>query len=387
DTFNVTLTVTDDIGCTASFTVDDAVITTRPATFFELDTVACTEQTVSFVNMSEGAGLTYSWTFGDGNVSTDTSPTHFYLTEGEFEVCLTAIDVNGCDSTYCDSVLVVDPVANFVADTTFAFCPPLVVTFTNLSENGVSGEYEWDFGDDTGLSNADNPAHVYTGAGIFDVSLIATSPSGCTDTIVFEEYIELQGPIGEFSFNPDTGCVDHTVTFITTSLNPVSHIMDYGNGDIDSSNAIISLDTFIYTYTQAGDYFPAMILVDELGCAQVFDSDSAIIVESLEIDFIATDTLLCDGGTTSFFSQISSSEPITLIEWTFEGITPSTSNDPNPSDLTYDTFGQYDVTLTVSNGVCTRTITKPDFIDVDPVPVASFIANPDEGCEALDVDF
>ncbi len=393
DSFRVRLRVTDELGCVS--TAGHFIIVKDVYPTFFSDTVACTGQEVDFVNLSTatnldiGEALSYLWDFGDGNTSTDINPVHSYAAEGVYDVCLTIENQSGCDSTLCipNYMNVIDPVADFEADTTFGFCPPLIVNFINQSQNSVSGGYTWDFGDNTGLSNADEPSHVYTGAGVFDVSLISTSPSGCKDTLLIEEYIELQGPVGSFGFEPDSGCVPLTVTFVTNSLAPVLHIMDYGDGSIDSSAIIVAQDTFVYTYTEAGAYQPALILVDDLGCDQVFDSDSLIIVESLEIDFMATDTLLCDGGMTDLSSSVTSSIPITLLEWELEGQTPTTSNDPNPSGLTYNSFGEYDVQLTVSNGVCTDSLIKPDYIVIEPKPVAQFQATPDSGCTPLDVVF
>ncbi len=387
DTFDIRLIVEDDLGCQGLIRHFDTIVVTNPVALFSSDTFACTEQVISFNNLSTGEGLSYAWDFGDLTVSSDPNPTHFYTTEGVYNACLTITDVNGCDSTFCNTITVADPVADFIADTTFAFCPPLIVNFTNLSQNAVPGGSTWDFGDGTGSSSADSPSHVYTQAGVFDVTLIVTNASGCQDTIVFDNYIELQGPVGDFTFTPDEGCAPVTVTFTTTSVLPSLHIMDYGDGSIDSSATAVTTETFVYTYTQAGDYTPALILVDDLGCDQVFDADSSIVVESLEVDFIATDTLLCDGGLTSFTSLVASSEPLTFLEWTFEGQTPATSTDLNPVNVMYNNNGQYDVQLTVSNGVCTDSLIIPDYIAVEPTPVASFTANPTTGCENLTVDF
>jgi PKD repeat protein len=51
--------------------------------------------TVNFTNTSLNA-LTYSWDFGDGNISTIEDPTHTYLVAGSYLVTLTAINGN-CD--------------------------------------------------------------------------------------------------------------------------------------------------------------------------------------------------------------------------------------------------------------------------------------------------
>lgn len=60
------------------------------------------------VNSTGGtSGLSYLWDFGDGYFSSQAYPTHTYSSLGTFTLCLTINDsVNGCTSTYCDSVLV-----------------------------------------------------------------------------------------------------------------------------------------------------------------------------------------------------------------------------------------------------------------------------------------
>jgi PKD repeat protein len=69
------------------------------------------------------------------------------------------------------------PEAHFYTDT----IKPEVgqeVFFTNDSHNAV--DFEWDFGDGF-ISNDENPSHIYTGTGTFEVTLTAISRSGLED--------------------------------------------------------------------------------------------------------------------------------------------------------------------------------------------------------------
>lgn len=60
-------------------------------------------------NTSGGIGATtYSWNFGDGNSSTDQTPTHEYNDAGTYQVTLTFEDSNGRTSTGQRSVTIVD---------------------------------------------------------------------------------------------------------------------------------------------------------------------------------------------------------------------------------------------------------------------------------------
>lgn len=53
------------------------------------------DQKVFFSNLSTNAS-SYTWVFGDGQTSTETSPTHTYQLEGEYDITLTAVNDFGC---------------------------------------------------------------------------------------------------------------------------------------------------------------------------------------------------------------------------------------------------------------------------------------------------
>ena len=65
------------------------------------------------VNLASGINLSFNWSFGDGSSSTSPYPTHQYNSTGSYVVCLTVSDINGCSSTYCDT-LTVDSLGNVV---------------------------------------------------------------------------------------------------------------------------------------------------------------------------------------------------------------------------------------------------------------------------------
>jgi len=75
--------------------------------------------------------------------------------------------------------------------------------------------------------------------------------------------------------------------------------------------------------------------------------------------FTADNTGICAGGTVHFTDN--STGNVTSWSWTFEGGTPSTSIQQNPT-VVYAIAGTYDVTLTVSDGTNSNTLTKNDYI-------------------------
>lgn len=85
----------------------------------------------------------------------------------------------------------VAPTADF-AGTPVSGEYPLEVQFSDLSAGDPTG-WSWNFGDGSGLSTAQNPAHTYNAAGTFTVSLTATNAQG-SDTATKTGYITVTEP-------------------------------------------------------------------------------------------------------------------------------------------------------------------------------------------------
>jgi len=69
---------------------------------------------------------------------------------------------------------------------------------------------------------------------------------------------------------------------------------------------------------------------------------------------------------------------ISTYNWTFEGGNPMTSNLENP-EVTYNTTGTYDVTLTINNVFGESTESKSEYIVIEDVPTSDFNFTIDDG--------
>ncbi len=85
----------------------------------------------------------------------------------------------------------------------------------------------------------------------------------------------------------------------------------------------------------------------------------------LHAQFEAGDTVICSGSSVNF-TDLSVGNPTSWL-WTFEGGTPSSSTDQNPT-VTYSSTGSYDVELTVSTDYGSNTLSKTDYITVLVTP-------------------
>ena len=89
-------------------------------------------------------------------------------------------------------------------------------------------------------------------------------------------------------------------------------------------------------------------------------------------DFTVNTTTVLTGSSINFI-DLSAGIP-TNWSWEFNGGTPGSSNEQNPVNITYNTPGIYDVTLTVTNSNGSDNITKINYITVSDsaLPVADF---------------
>jgi GEVED domain/Secretion system C-terminal sorting domain/HYR domain/PKD domain len=104
-----TVTVTDSCGTSVTGTINMVVTPLPVAGFTFAPANPSAGQTVTFTNTSTG-GTSSSWTFGDAGTSTNSNPTHVYITDGSFTVTL--IETNSCGS---DTATQTIPVALAIA--------------------------------------------------------------------------------------------------------------------------------------------------------------------------------------------------------------------------------------------------------------------------------
>lgn len=199
---NVTLTVSTALGCVDVVTRPIRVYVLPQPQFAAFDT--CAGKQIAFTNLStisEGAISSNTWTMGDGNSYTATSPNHTYQTHGFYTVRLRNTSNFGCvDSTSQVIEVFALPVPMF-APIPVEGCKPLPVEFYNSSSipggYSISG-YSWRLGNGSNPP-VSNPNTVYTEDGSYDVTLIATSNKGCVDSLTISDAVTVwPKPVADF---------------------------------------------------------------------------------------------------------------------------------------------------------------------------------------------
>ena len=196
----------------------------------------------TFTNSSTGA-TSYLWDFGDGNTSTEESPTHVYDTHNVYTVTLTATNDNNLSTSLSQTIDIQAPV---IADFTYEVDSNNYKTYNFMDASIDAVMLLWEFGDGYQFTGM-NPTHTYADDGIYDVTLTAYSLTGATDQataqlVVSQGFVVqvLNGTFDEYTFNtgdnadawdmtPNSTVVDNDGNTIPSPYDPL-----WDNGTLDS---------------------------------------------------------------------------------------------------------------------------------------------------------
>ncbi len=349
-----------------------------PVSSFSVNISAgCAPLNVTFANNSTQAN-SYYWNFGNGNTSTLANPSMVYLSPGNYSVSLVAINTisNQRDTSMQMITVVPDPVASFTAGPLTSCAGTAVVAFTNTSVNTVS--YLWDFGDGNS-STAANPTHIYTTAGNYTVKLIANNAYGCSDIYIAGNYVHIRpNPVAAFTSNLSSSCNVNTVfNFTCTTQGVITCFWNFGDG---ATSALVNPS---HTYVAPGAYTITLVVTDANGCMDTLVSPDYIHIGNSLIPSFTVNTV---NGCAPLGTVFTCTVP-NATSWLWDFGDGSTSSQQNPTHI-YAGPGSYSISLTVTTvSGCNGSVTLNNYINVDPLPVASFTMVQDSGCIPFTAQF
>jgi len=153
-----------------------------------------------------------------------------------------------------------------------------------------------------------------------------------------------------------------------TELNFVNRLMvPDANGttiDFTSGNSQTVNLTFSRNAAWNLDNLELVAFLQSYTSKEIYNATKVKLTELQEgiapFNLVANQTSGCGPLEVNFSSNASG---ITSYSWSFPGGIPATSSLPNPT-VVYNTPGNYDVSLTVSNGSCSRTVSDAGLISV-----------------------
>jgi gliding motility-associated-like protein len=166
----------------------------------------CQEECIQFTNLSsihpDGTITNYYWVVG-GMYSTQTNPNYCFSNAGLMDVQLVAESNNSCrDTVFRNNLIKVNniPVAGFY---TFLVDDPNSSTKIQIQDNSVYSTNYWYSLGDGDTTTTQNPTHIYTDSGFYDITQIVTNDFGCADTLTKTIFVHVLLVYVPNTFTPD----------------------------------------------------------------------------------------------------------------------------------------------------------------------------------------
>ena len=189
--------------------------------------------------------------------------------------------VDNCGTTVSTTTTVYTdpyPVIGLAADI-YQGCAPLCVQFRNgttLSQ-GVIGQYVWTFGNGDTIQSK-SPIYCYTASGQYNITLTATSDSGCSATLSKSNMITVfTSPRAGFSISPQpANILEPVIQFTDKSADQygiIYHLWHFGDG----SDSTSTLANPVHTYSDTGNYCANLVVMNSHGCTDT--ATNCLVVE------------------------------------------------------------------------------------------------------------
>jgi gliding motility-associated-like protein len=256
-TYTVKLLVKSVQGCPSDTLTRTVTLNPLPLATFNIDAPNCETRNSVFNNtstMNVGTLAAAWWNYGDASTgnSTAASHPHTYANIGPYVVRLAVQNSKGCNSDTVSRNITISnlPRPNFILpEVCLSDSYAEFLDSTWIPNGNGPFTYSWNFGDpinstppNPNTSTQQNPRHRYSAVGQYNVKLVATSPTGCQDSLT--KVITVNGaiPLANFTVNNPTAlCSNLPISIVNTST------VDFGNitkvtVDFDAASPL-SIDT------------------------------------------------------------------------------------------------------------------------------------------------
>lgn len=331
--------------------------------------------------------VSYEWDFGDGNTSTNQTPTHTYTQSGTFIVRLTVKNEDGCEKTETTSVVIKDN------DMTKIISLDTVCLNRNitLDADGNSGlNYMWTLGSG-GISFGRPIVDNYSTPGWKTVSVTSFYPGNVCPKTVTKKILAIDPKI-EHTVVPRPLCNKHNnFTLTCTNAHLFSQIewrLHYvrgpgdtpliqilGNNMIQSVSVTLPLDTITW---RAPQYILMARANSKFGGCLVHMTDTNFI-KPIIAHVVPTRTLGCKPLKVGFYDKTLRYRKDTIVEWRLLFGDGNQLVRNSFDDTVYHTYlnrGDYDMRMIVTNKYGCKDTTYVTKIEVGDQITPDFTITP-----------
>jgi len=337
-----------------------------------------TFETVYFYDASidlDGAIVSWLWDFGDGNISYEKNPTHYYADNGIYIVNLTVTDNDGRMAWMEEEITVLNtpPLANFTWEPQHPTDIDEIIFNASLSYDidGFITNYTWDFGDGW-IAYGVEVKHVYADNGNYTVNLTIIDDDGATAYVTRVITVRNVPPVANFIFKPyeptDLDTIEFTDKSYDLDGNIVNYTWNFGDGNISYEK------NPMHQYKNNGVYVVSLTIVDDDG--DISQISKAILVKN--VPPVANFTWQPQNPTdleTITFTSTSYDPDGSIVNYTWSFGNGNKSYETNAT-WKYADDGLYIVTLTVVDDDGAKTIMEKEINVSNVPPKALFTVKP-----------
>ncbi|MEA3445527.1 MAG: PKD domain-containing protein [Bacteroidota bacterium] len=373
--YDVSLTATDANGCTETKTYSDFIKVEIVNANFSIPDTVCAGDTFLIDNQSLGANQ-YSWDFFTGT-SSDANPEYVYPVGNTYPINLTASLGGNCADTETHIIFVESINANIFVNPWYVCILPTDVSLIDLSvTNNTSGIADWFWrvappdtfyapdptpADTHYVQNPVQTVNGFLGGDLcppleqyhnetYFVTLVATSPFGCKDTVT--DSIVTYLPIAEMDIIPLGGCAPININFLLFTVydSPYDSIVSF-DWTFSNGSAYSGLTPPSIMYTDTG-YFPVMLTTTtQMGCVYEDIQYIQIGMETFPDFLMLTDDSICASDTVLLLDL---SQPSSIIDYTKWEFSAGNSYDYQNSTVIMSPLylGWFDLNLISVHNMC-----------------------------------
>lgn len=398
-TYPVTVTSNNPTpeGCSGEQNIDfDLNVYNPPVANFNFQHSGCATDSVYFKDTTNYASGTYSykwyWNFGDGTIDSVRNPKHLFTTPGIYTVRFSLISNVGCLSDTASKQIIITnaPVAKF--GTSSPLCKEKSITFFDSSYAPAPGnlvKWFWDFGDGTvqNFTSANTPSHIYSLAGIFNVTLKVENNTGCQSTVFTLPVAVHPNPVVNFNlpgiclpaglaqFYDSSTIADGSQSFFT-------YLWNFGDASSGTLNTSV-LQNPSHNYSTTGPFNVKLQVTSKDGCV----SDTTKILSSIYAQPKAAFTVNAENclNDTTYFTDQSNGQGNTVTNWFWNFGDGQTSALQNPFHK-YAVAGTYTVLLYIKTDKGCNSDTVQKQVIINSLPTVAFTTSAPV-CETKNITF
>ena len=373
--YNVQLISRSNFNC-ADTLIKTITVLPKPNVNFTVnqDTQCLVNNAYAFNNQTSiitgGGTLTYLFTYGDGNSSSNTHPKHSFKNFGTYKIKLLAQSQYGCVDSLSKPVKVVaNPLVDFKFVNSDKQCNSIdTFELQNQTDkrNAFAISYVWNFGDGTSSTNT-NFNKSYTQSGDYRITLYAVNKNGCRDSVSYNSKV-YSDPAADFSINQSGQCINNQ-KFDFTNNSSIS----YGGGSL--SYQWLYADSLFANSTNSSKKFDEvktypikLIATSSLGCKDSVQRNITVYPKPVAKFAINDDAQCLSNNVFKLTNNSTVASGTNSFQWNFGD---NTGNSVVSPDKVYSAYGTYDITLkALTNYGCKDSVVKR--VTVHSQPVVTF---------------